>query len=212
MWAQINAPAGITITGASAVGSIVNFGTGWAEDSFYLGGDSPWYSSSSLSDPPFASPYWAFRVYCASSCSGAGEMTLSSIVLSATESQGPDTYRDGVRKCLGPEPAGRMDLELPRRSVASHDRCVGSIWCLQHVGARGQHNDMQGPSSVPDASQWQQCPDPTWTPSGGASVDTGDYIARAGSLPLSISATNAAGLTSSYSETLHVDNTPVACR
>ena len=47
-------------------------------------------------------------------------------------------------------------------------------------------------------------------PSQGASVDTRDYIAGAGSLPLTISATNAAGNMTSESETVQVDNEPVA--
>ena len=209
IWAQINAPPGITITGASAVGSIVNVGTGWAEDSFYLGGDTPWYSSSSLSDPQFASPYWAFRVYCSSSCSGAGETTLSSIALSATESQGPTLIATGAGNVWDQNRPGEWIWNSrgdpwPLTIAASDPSGVCSMSAIV-----GGSNEMQGPSSVPDASRWQQCPDPTWTPSGGASVDTGDYIARAGSLPLSIAATNAAGLTSSYSETLHVDNTPV---
>ena len=68
---------------------------------------------------------------------------------------------------------------------------------------------LPGPSSIPNSSQWQQCPDPTWTPSGGASVDTRDYVPGVGTLPLTISATNAAGIPTSYSETLKVDNQPV---
>ena len=55
---------------------------------------------------------------------------------------------------------------------------------------------------MPNTSQWQQCPDPTWTPSGGASVDTRDYVPGVGTLPLTINATNASRLTTSYSETL----------
>ena len=208
MWAQINAPAGITITGASAVGSIVNFGAGWAEDSFYLGGESPWYSSSSLSDPPFASPYWAFRVYCASSCNGAGEVTLTSIVLSATESEGPSVT-----------PLGSWNIWDQNRPGEWIWNSTGDPWpltlaasdpsgvCTMLVSV-GQY-ELPGPSAVPDSSRWQQCPDPTWTPSAGASVDTRAYISGANSLPITINAANAAGLISSYSETLHVDNTPV---
>ena len=209
IWAQINAPAGITITGASAVGSIVNFGTGWAEDSFYLGGDSLWYSGSSLSDPPFASPYWAFRVYCASSCNGAGQMTLSSIVLSATESAGPTLTAMG--------PGNLWGQNWPSEWIWNS---TGNPWPLTLAAADpsgvcsmqvsiDQH-ELPGPSAVPDTSHWQQCPDPIWQPSGGASVDTREYISGAGPLPLTISATNAAGILSSWSQTVHVDNTPVS--
>jgi hypothetical protein len=56
VWAQVDAPAGITITGASAIGSIESFGAGWVEDSFYSGGDTEWPSTAGMADPPFASP------------------------------------------------------------------------------------------------------------------------------------------------------------
>ena len=54
VWARVDAPAGITITGASAIGFVQSFGTGWVEDTFYSGGDTEWPSTSGLADPPFA--------------------------------------------------------------------------------------------------------------------------------------------------------------
>ena len=69
---------------------------------------------------------------------------------------------------------------------------------------------VEGPSAVPDTSQWQQCPDPTWESGQGASIDTHDYVVRSGLLALSLGAENAAGVASNYGpEQINVDNDPV---
>ena len=209
--AQIIAPAGITITGASAVGSIDNSanGGGWSEGSFFYGGSAAWYSGQALSDPAFASPYWGFEVYCASSCTGAGAITLTSITLSATESQGPTMTPIGSGNLWNQDRSGEWVWNSPGDPwpltlSASDPSGVCSV--LVTVGTYEQ----QGPSAVPNTSSWQQCPNPTWTPAEGASVDTRDYIATTGPLPLVLAATNAAGRLTSESETLQVDNEPVA--
>ena len=98
--AQVNAPPGITITGATSIGSVFNLnnGTGWVGGSFFAGGGSAWNAVTSiLSDPPFASSYWGAVVECAPgyACGGAGQITLRSITLSATESQGPSLSAQG---------------------------------------------------------------------------------------------------------------------
>ena len=98
--AQVNAPPGITITGATSNGSVFNLnnGTGWVGGSFFAGGGSAWSAVTSiLSDPPFASSYWGAVVECAPgyACGGAGQITLRSITLSATESQGPSLSAQG---------------------------------------------------------------------------------------------------------------------
>ena len=207
--AEIEAPPGITITGASAVGSVSNAGTGWAEDSYFYGGSAAWYSGGALIDPTFASPYWGFQVYCPTSCSGAGQIALSSVALSATESQGPSVTPLGPGNLWGQNRPGEWIWNSPGDPwpialAASDPSGVCSVSAT--VGA---HSELLGPSAIPDSSMWQQCPDPTWTPTGGASVDTQDYISGAASLPITIDAVNAAGLTTSESETLQVDNDPV---
>ena len=52
--------------------------------------------------------------------------------------------------------------------------------------------------------EWQQCPDPTWTCPTARHYDAANWSA-----PVTISAMNAAGLATSYSETIQVDNEPV---
>jgi hypothetical protein len=209
VWAEITAPPGITITGASAVGGIVNVGGGWAEWSFWNGGSTPWYSAEPLTNPTFASPYWGFEVDCASTCTGAGQITLSSFTLSATEIRGPTVT-----------PLGSDNLWVQNRPSEWVWNSPGDPWPLTvsasdpsgvcKMGADvGGKTALPGPSSVPDSSQWQQCPDTTWTPAGGANVDTQDYVPGSGPLPLTITAINAAGLTTSESVTVRVDNEPV---
>ena len=117
---------------------------------------------------------------------------------------GPEPHRERTRQPLVSDQSRRVDLERPRRRVAADAGGLGLIWRLQH-GGRGPRCLVPGPSAVPVTTQWQQCPDSTWTPS----IDTRDYITGTGTLPLKISATNAAGIITSYSETLHVDNQPV---
>ena len=68
----------------------------------------------------------------------------------------------------------------------------------------------EGPSFVPDTSDWQQCPNGAWEVQQGASVDTRDFVGSSGSLPLTLNAENAAGVQSNYGpEQLNVDNDPV---
>ena len=63
--------------------------------------------------------------------------------------------------------------------------------------------------STPNASDgFQQCPSPVdWTPGQDAEVDTDQIVpvGSSGSFPLQLDATNAAGVTSSPSETIEVD-------
>jgi hypothetical protein len=59
----------------------------------------------------------------------------------------------------------------------------------------------------PNNSSWQECQPANWT----AAIDTGEYVSGAGQLPVTLQATNAAGLPNApMSETLNVDNTPVS--
>jgi hypothetical protein len=210
--AWVNAPTGITITGASSIGSAFNLnnGSGWVGGSFFSGGGTSWpYGATSMTDPSFASPYWGAMVECVSTCTGAGRLYLNSITLTASEATGPILT-----------PTGSDNLWFQTRRGEWIWNPPGDAWPLTLVGSDpsgvcrmsvdvGNHA-ISGPSAIPQTGLWQQCPDPTWTPAGGASVDTRGYLPDAGSLPLTINATNAAGVITSYSETLHVDNDPVS--
>jgi hypothetical protein len=211
--AWVNAPAGITITGASSTGTVSNLnnGTGWVGGSFFSGGGTPWLSGGSLSDPTFSSPYWGFRVECAPgySCTLAAQIAITAITLTASETSGPTLTPEGSGNLWYQNRPGEWIWNPPGDpwplTVAASDP---SGVCSMSADLGG--HKIPGPSAVPQTSVWQQCPEPTWTPSGGASADTRDYIAGAGSLPLTIDATNMAQLATSHSETVHVDNDPVS--
>ena len=154
-------------------------------------------------------PTGAYQVYCAAaSCTGAGRINLTSVTLTASESQGPILTPEGSGNLWFQTRPGEWIWNPPGDpwplTVAASDP---SGVCSMSASV-GLHQ-LPGPSAVPNTSVWQQCPDPTWTPGSGASVDTRDYLATARALPLTISAINAAGLNTSDSETLHVDNEPV---
>jgi hypothetical protein len=58
----------------------------------------------------------------------------------------------------------------------------------------------------PNNSSWQECQPASWT----ATVDTREYVSGSGPLPVTLQATNAAGLPNApTAETLNVDNDPV---
>jgi hypothetical protein len=208
--AQIVAPSGITITSATVTGSVFYSNSEWAGDSYFNGGGAAWPNgSTNMTDPTVSSWYWGYQVYCAAaSCTGAGRINLTSVKLTASEGQGPILNQEGSGNLWFQTRPGEWVWNPP-----------GDPWPLQVAASDpsgvcsmsasiGLHQ-LPGPSAVPNTSVWQQCPDPTWTPGSGASVDTRDYLSTAGPLPLAISATNAAGLNTTDSETLHVDNEPV---
>src|SRR6202011_6131474 len=57
-----------------------------------------------------------------------------------------------------------------------------------------------GPSGVLNQTRWHQCPDQTWP----ISIDTANY--GEGAMPVALSARNAAGVSSSLSTTVYIDN------
>ena len=208
--AQIVAPSGITITSATVTGSVFYSSSEWSGGSYFNGGGAAWPNgSTTMTDPTVSSWYWGYQVYCAAaSCTGAGRINLTSVKLTASESQAPILTEQGSGNLWFQTHPGEWVWNPP-----------GDPWPLQVAASDpsgvcsmsasiGPHQ-LPGPSAVPNTAVWQQCPDPTWTPSSGASVDTQDYLSGSGPIPLEISATNAAGVNSTQSEMLHVDNEPV---
>ena len=67
---------------------------------------------------------------------------------------------------------------------------------------------IQGPIATPDTDSFQQCPSPAnWSPGQNATVNTEQPVpvGTSGSFNLQLGASNAAGVTSSVSETIEVD-------
>ena len=204
---QTDAPPGVAIT--SAVVSPyeiynLNNNTGWGGGSYYAGGGSQWRSGDpSESDSGFSSSYWGFQMVCGwSSCSNFGGIFLNSIQLIATEDQGPGLTAVGSDNLwyqsshwVWNPPGDPWSLALS----GSDPSGVCQMWAVLN-GVQ-----VNSPAQTPDTAVWQQCPDWTWP----ASVDTTDYVPSSGPLALTLGGTNAAGVASAPSETLHVDNQPV---
>ena len=97
MEAQINAPAGITITSATATGTVFYSNAGWYGGSYSSTGSTPWPNgSTNMTDPVIASTYWGYQVICTGpSCTGAGRINLNSVRLTATEIQHPNLTAEG---------------------------------------------------------------------------------------------------------------------
>ena len=209
---QTSAPAGIAIVGANVVANTIlnlNDGKGWGGGGYWAGGGHEWIGGSTgENDGPFSSSYWGFSMVCGwSTCSNYAAITLSSIQLIASEGTGPSLAALGSNNLwyqggnwVWNSPGNSWPITLFASDASGV--CSMSAW-VNGV-------QMSGPTSLPNTTQWQQCPDPTWTPGSGASVDTRDFVAGAGPMSLQLGATNAAGVQSLVSETLSVDNEPVS--
>ena len=155
------------------------------------------------SDSGFSSSYWGFQMVCGwSSCSNFGGIFLNSIELIATEDQGPGLTAVGSDNLwyqssgwVWNPPGDPWSVELS----GSDPSGVCQMWAVIN-GVQ-----INSPAQTPDTAVWQQCPDWTWP----ATVDTTDYVPTSGPLALTLGGTNAAGVASAPSETLHVDNQPV---
>lgn len=214
------APPGVTITGATA-----NFqqsgplGTsGWGSGDFYSGGGNPWNPSatSTFPDPPFASSYWGFQIGCSShvsSCAFAtttnppsaqpAVLAVNAIQFQASEAQSPSLIAAGADNLYYESghyvwnPAGD-----PWSIATSGSDPSGT--CNITAIVDGQAITLENQSRNPYA--WQQCVNGTWP----GSVDTRQYVGTSGPLALTLQDTNAAGNTSTATQTLHVDNDPVS--
>jgi hypothetical protein len=212
---QTNAPPGITINSAwiplgdLTVSNINQSGSPWGGGDYWQGGGTRWASGQTAhSADGFNSPYYGFQITCPNGgCWSQAAILVRGIQLQATENQGPSLaalggdnlwYQGGhwiwnpsgdpwsiALSTLYPDPSG-----------------VCNMWAT--VNGRF----IQGPSAAPNTAVWHQCPDETWS-GPGATVDTRSYMPTSGPLPLTLAASNAAGVTSTPSETLAVDNDPV---
>ena len=213
-WTETVAPPNVTIEYASVTGASVvnvNNGQGWGGGSFYAGGGSQWYNGqTSAYDGPFSSSYWGFQIVCGwSSCSNPANIYAGGIQLTAVENQGPSIVATGNNN-LWYQTRPNEYVWNPPGDVwpISFDAADSSGVCRMSAYVGGITRE--GPSFVPDTSDWQQCPNGAWEVQQGASVDTRDFVGSSGSLPLTLNAENAAGVQSNYGpEQLNVDNDPV---
>ena len=217
---QISAPPGITINQVvyddSQLQNIAN-GRGWIGFTYWNGGTAPVHTNGTAVDAAASGPsldgnlnttYWGIELRCVQSvCSWPGMIQLDQITVYASEAQGPSITPVADPGSLWAQ-TGHWIWNAPGNAwplpVAGADSSGVCSLSLQ-VGTSAPIADPSLPP--PNNSSWQECQPASWT----AAVDTRDYISGAGQLPITLQATNAAGLPNApMSETLNVDNDPVS--
>ena len=196
----VTAPPGLSIV-AAVVPEIhsynVNMGTGWGGGFFYGGSGSAINFSTASFGAFMNSSYFGFQIVCGkATCNGGtylGFITVSSIRLSILENTGP--------------------WILAKTPLYSQTGWIRGTWPLAfttddvsgvcHTQANVDGQPIEGPTSSQNHTAWHQCS------VGGFlnSVNTADH--PNGPMSLALVATNAAGVSSAPTATLHVDNTPV---
>ena len=213
---QITAPAGITITKVvydlAKLQNIAD-GHGWIGLTYWNAGTAqvqlPGTAVDAAASRPLNTPYWGLELRCVQSvCTWPGKIELNQFAVSATEASGPSITPAADPGSLW-EQTGHWVWNAPGDSWAlpavvndSSGVCDLSV----QAGASSPVADSSLPAT--NNSSWQECLQPvSWT----AALDTHDYISDAGQLPVTLQATNAAGLSNApMSETLNVDNDPVS--
>ena len=157
---QTSAPAGIAIVGANVVANTIlnlNDGKGWGGGGYWAGGGHEWIGGSTgENDGPFSSSYWGFSMVCGwSTCSNYAAITLSSIQLIASEGTGPSLAALGSNNLwyqggnwVWNSPGNSWPITLFASDASGV--CSMSAW-VNGV-------QMSGPTSLPNTTQWQQCP------------------------------------------------------
>ena len=213
---QITAPPGITITKVvydlAQLQNIAN-AHGWIGLTYWNGGTaqvlSPGTAVDAATSGPLNTRYWGIELRCVDSvCTWPAKIELNQFTVSATEASGPSITAVAA-------PGSLWDQDGPGRWIWN---APGNAWSLPVAGADssgvctlslgvGTGAPIADPSlPPPNNANWQQCQPASWT----ATVDTRDYVSGAGQLPVTLQATNAAGLPNApMSETLNVDNDPV---
>ena len=197
---QANAPAGIAITSASiALNQMysihINDGTGWGGGFYWAGGGAQTHNGeTSYSVSGLNSGYFGFQALCGwSTCNEStnpAQLTIESINLVATETQGPSLAApDGLWQASG-WVRGNWPLHFYGDSPSG--------LCSLTASLNGQV--IPGTSSPQTQSVWHQCA----APAVNQTIQTGDY--GQGALSLTIGATDAAGVPTSDTKTVYVDN------
>jgi len=218
---QITVPPGITIRNvdydASQLQNIAD-GRGWIGFTYWNGGTAPVHSNGTAVDAAASGPsldnnldtsYWGIELRCVqSTCAWPGKIQINQIAVDATEAQGPSITPAG-------DPSSLWNQAVPGRWIWN---APGNAWSLPVAGADpsgvctlslgvGTSTPIADPAlPPPNNSSWQECQPASWT----ATVDTREYVSGSGPLPVTLQATNAAGLPNApTAETLNVDNDPV---
>jgi hypothetical protein len=205
---EIDSPsAALTIIDADAVNGAIDPIHGYGGGTYWNGGGGNWVGGVTpinSSSGPISSLYWGIQVVCGASggCAAAPDydpnayVSAAGVDLTVSENSGPSLSASGLWSAANAwvwNPAGDP---WPLNVGASDPSGV----CSMTYTASSQ--SVHAPTQSQNTSVWQQCPDWTWSPS----VDLNSYVPTSGQLPFGVDAQNAAGVVSSASETLNVDN------
>jgi hypothetical protein len=199
VWQAI-APTGLTIIGAvvpngDLESSQVNYGSSGAYggDFYWAGGSSNIYPGEySASLGPFNSSYFGFLLVCGkSSCPGSpqGEIRVYQITLIVHETSGPALTSTGLWQT-----SGWIRGSWPMFVWGNSPSGLCSLSASLNGLLIGQT------SSPQDVSQWHECASPPVS----QPVDTNRF--GQGQLPLTVTASDSAGLPASMSKAVYVDN------
>lgn len=197
-------PAGIFITGARTFGNYshgVGDGSGFTGAFYWTGGShalSDTFTARGLDVFGLHTRTFGWFVSCArnTGCSSRAVTRVGELVLTALEAAAPRLTPSGALWTA----SGWLRGVLPIALSATDPSGVCNSVVL--AGSRR----MQGPISIPEQSRWRQCPQEQWSSSLDTSVLTGTVGLGQGQTSILVSATDAAGNTSSVRRSLFIDN------
>jgi len=201
---QANAPAGLTITGASIqpnqLYSInINDGRSWGGGFYWAKGGAQTFDTSlstGFSVAGINSSYFGMQVICGwATCNGntnPAQLTVESIALSVAETQGPSLVSPSGLWQASTWVRGQWPLDVYGDSPSGLCAISATLNAQTVPGASS--------SSPQNGTVWHQCAAPGFDPT----VSTWLYGQDA--VPLTLSAVDAAGVPVSYTKTLYIDN------
>jgi hypothetical protein len=203
-----NGDVGVSnITGGFAVGDFWRDVDTGAYGGSTLSAGQQWFNTGLEGSSNINSQIYGIQLLCtqdviAGGClGGPAAVTISGIELAGTENSAPYVAGQGSLWGSGSWVWNPPGDSWPVTLYASDVSGICSVLALA-----GEH-ELDGPAEPRDNTVWQQCPNPV---SWAFTVDTRSYVPTAGSLPLQLDATNAAGVVGVASQTAQVDNDPVA--
>ena len=209
------APAGVTITGAqSTLSQSGPIGEdGWSTSDFYAGGGNDWTGDGDgvVSTGPISSGTWSIAMNCASGASTCAAnppgtnpvLNVSAVTFTASETQAPAISSSGTGDLFN-ETGGYV--WNPPGDVWTIPLTASDPSGVCNATAVINGNAQILESQAANTYAWQQCADGSWS----TTTDTRQYVPAAGTLPVTLEATNAAQNTASAAQTIQVDNDPVS--
>jgi hypothetical protein len=213
----ISAPAGITINQVWVPNGDMSFsdpgGEYAAGEHWDNGGDVHWSAGQTASNTidqsaNINSSYWQFWLSCTATaqigngfgCPDAADANIGGLYVYATESTAPSLTADGNNNIWAQSGNWIWNTPSDPWAAAISGNDTTGI-CSAYVRVDGISSQL---TQAQTQTAWQQCPQLNWS---SPTVDTSQYAdGTSGQISLTLGDTNAAGLSSTDSETLNVDN------